>query len=252
MFCVYCIENSVNGCKYVGSTSNFSKRKISHFSHLNKGTHSNSKLQEEYNLWGEDCFSIYPLEECEQSILGTLEERYIERFKDNCYNIYPHCYTFTHKDKAKISLKCKGEKNGNYGRQHTDEEKQLCRDRRYGKGYICKPVTTKYIPKTEEEKLESRKRVAEFMRNRVVSEGTRRKLSEYRKGKHFECSVIAGMKTNRKGAKNSNCKLTKEQVLDIHSKMKQGIHYQKICSEYSIGQTQAYKIKRGEHWALNG
>lgn len=46
---------------------------------------------------------------------------------------------------------------------------------------------------------------------------------------------------SRKGSKNSNSRLTKEQVLEIHRKMNSGVNYKEVCAEYGIGQCWAYK-----------
>lgn len=42
------------------------------------------------------------------------------------------------------------------------------------------------------------------------------------------------MSENRKGSNNSNSKLTKEQVLEIHKIMNEGEHYSVICAEFNI------------------
>ena len=90
------------------------------------------------------------------------------------------------------------------------------------------------------------------MKNRVVSDETKEKLRQYRKGKKASDVVRKKMSENRKGSNNSNSKLTREQVLEIYEKMSNGVPCSVICSEYNIGQTQAYKIKRKEHWVFNG
>ncbi len=49
MKCVYMIYNLDNGKCYIGSTSNFTKRKQQHIDMLEKGSHHSYKLQKAYN-----------------------------------------------------------------------------------------------------------------------------------------------------------------------------------------------------------
>ena len=49
MKCIYMIYNLVNGKSYIGSTSNFLKRKKQHLEMLEKGNHHSYKLQRAYN-----------------------------------------------------------------------------------------------------------------------------------------------------------------------------------------------------------
>lgn len=253
MKCIYAIHNTITDLYYIGSTTNFSKRKTGHFTKLRKGNHSNSNLQKDFNEFGESAFKVFILKEVkDDSKLKELEEYYIGKFSDRCYNKYLHCNTLNESARKKISLKCSGSRNGNFNRPHTEEEKQRIRDNRFGVGYVCKPKKSNYVRKTPEELAESRKRMSAIMKGRHVSEETREKLRQYRKGRKASDEVRKKMSENRKGRKNSNSKLTKEQVLEIHERMNNGEHYSVICSEFNIGQTQAYKIKRKEHWVFNG
>lgn len=55
---IYKIINKVTNEKYVGQTTNFSRRINDHFYQLEKHTHKNLKLQQAYDLYGRDAFSI--------------------------------------------------------------------------------------------------------------------------------------------------------------------------------------------------
>ena len=255
MMCVYTIYNNYTDKYYIGSTSNFSRRRTDHFTSLRNNRHSNSNLQKDFNKYGEAHFSIFPIKELSSpEELKYFEELFISHYDSlgKCYNLYKHCYAFTDDVRLTISKKVSGELNGNFSRPHTEEEKKRIRDNRYGKDYICKPKTSSYTRKSEQEILESRKRVSEFMRNRVVSQETRDKLSSYRKGRHHSSDTLAKLRRQRKGEGNSNCKLSKEEVFEIYCKMQSGVSPKSICEEYSIGMTLAYKIRRKEHWAFNG
>ena len=55
---IYKIINNVTGEKYVGQTTNFSRRISDHKQQLNAGTHKNQKLQASWNKYGAENFSI--------------------------------------------------------------------------------------------------------------------------------------------------------------------------------------------------
>lgn len=55
---IYKIINTVTNEKYVGQTTNFSRRISDHKQKLNANTHVNPKLQASWNKYGEDAFKI--------------------------------------------------------------------------------------------------------------------------------------------------------------------------------------------------
>lgn len=55
---IYKIINKVTNEKYVGQTTNFSRRINDHFYQLEKHTHKNLKLQQAYDLYGKDAFLV--------------------------------------------------------------------------------------------------------------------------------------------------------------------------------------------------
>jgi group I intron endonuclease len=84
---IYCLENKINGKRYIGSSINVSKRKNSHFYALRKTKHKNIKLQRSYNKHGEDNFIFYVLEFIDnKEKLIEREQYYINNLKPE-YNI---------------------------------------------------------------------------------------------------------------------------------------------------------------------
>ena len=59
----YIIKNLQNDKKYVGITTNPTKRKQEHFNNLKQNKHCNQHLQSAYNLYGESCFEFQIIEE---------------------------------------------------------------------------------------------------------------------------------------------------------------------------------------------
>lgn len=85
---IYCIENIVNGKKYVGQSTNIRVRWISHRSSLNCNIHSNKHLQRAWNKYGKQSFKFYVLKECKEDELDITEQYYIKLFDTykNGYN----------------------------------------------------------------------------------------------------------------------------------------------------------------------
>lgn len=59
---IYKIINKITGQKYVGQTTNFSRRKTDHIQKLRKNIHPNSKLQSSWNKYGENNFYFEKIE----------------------------------------------------------------------------------------------------------------------------------------------------------------------------------------------
>lgn len=53
---IYCITNTIDGKRYIGSSKNTKQRKYKHFYYLKAGTHPNIHLQSSYNKYGKEVF----------------------------------------------------------------------------------------------------------------------------------------------------------------------------------------------------
>ena len=77
---VYVIVCQGNTKIYVGSAIKFSKRRLAHLSMLRGGKHNNRHLQNAYNMYGEDSFTFFILEKCNDTNLIEIEQLWIDSF----------------------------------------------------------------------------------------------------------------------------------------------------------------------------
>lgn len=163
---VYKISNTLcpEGKYYVGYSCDINHRWCIHRSTLKTNKHCNILMQRAYNKYGTDCFSYEILHECEtEEEAKNIELSYLEdlTIRDKLYNLHYNSSggdIITHHpdreqiiermkntQKEKISKMTKeerqkkwgqpGEKNGMYGRTHTDEVKQLFSQTHKGNTY---------------------------------------------------------------------------------------------------------------------
>lgn len=78
---IYCIVNTINQKKYIGSSKNLYKRLQSHRANLRANNHTNKKLQNSWNKHGESNFQYFIIEYCSESILLAREQYYVDTVK---------------------------------------------------------------------------------------------------------------------------------------------------------------------------
>lgn len=189
---IYVILNTKNGKVYIGQTKDFLTRKHHHTYQLTSNCHSNKHLQAAWNKYGEKSFKFKILEYCSLELLDEREQHHLTIYlqKDMCYNIAKDVRSpnrgqvVSDETKRKMSIAMKGKqvssetrrkisqtltgRPGIKGVKHTPESIQKMKD--YHKN---KP------PASEE----TRRKISESNKGRVVSEETRRKIGESNSGK---------------------------------------------------------------------
>lgn len=124
---IYCFENKVNGKKYIGKSINLKKRILDHINSLRRSKDDCTYLQNAWNKYGEENFSICIIETSEENI-EELEIFYIKEYNSKSpfgYNLTnggdgTSGYTWSDEKRKAIS----GEGNPFYGRNHTEETKK--------------------------------------------------------------------------------------------------------------------------------
>ncbi len=82
---IYCIENIIDGKKYIGQSKNIYNRWYQHKLELNHNKHGNRYLQNAWNKYGENNFKFYIIEKCSEDELNEKEIYYI-----NCFDSHAH------------------------------------------------------------------------------------------------------------------------------------------------------------------
>lgn len=81
---IYMIKNLENNKSYIGKSKNVRTRLKQHYRELTRGEHVNYLLQHDFNLFGEDAFSITILQECIEEELSDYESLYCH--ENNVWN----------------------------------------------------------------------------------------------------------------------------------------------------------------------
>jgi len=107
-----------NGKIYIGSSEDVDKRIKVHFRRLKNNNHTNPHLQNAYNLYGANEFSLMVLEECERESLLEREQYWMDLTQ--CYN-------------RKIGFNNCKKSDRPTGYKHTDHAKYKMRQAKLGK-----------------------------------------------------------------------------------------------------------------------
>lgn len=153
---IYKITNIINNKVYIGSAFNLHNRIYIHCYLLRRNEHHNPHLQSAWNKYSESSFEFNVIEICNRDDLLTREQFWLDEYKsyDNKYG-YNICKIAgntsgrrfseetkqkmresrlgskaSEEAKIKMSKSRTGERNGMYGKNHTEESKKKMSENR--------------------------------------------------------------------------------------------------------------------------
>jgi group I intron endonuclease len=220
---IYKIESKIHPDRiYIGSSIDIRRRWENHRYELKKNIHASNKFQNHYNKYGASDLIYTMIESCESNKLIEREQYYIDTLKPFFNNrIIANSQLGikrSEETKRKLSESRQGwyvgEKNPNYGRKHTEEEKQKMRDAH---------INRIHHKHTEDWKKAASERMKEinnpnynkstWIKGKHLSEETKLKLSFAKKGKPSKTKGIKKPPTSvelklkrsiqQRGARNS-------------------------------------------------
>lgn len=203
-----------DGDVYVGSTNNLNQRLMDHRSSLRRGVHRNSRLQKAYNngsfisVTADECASREEAFALEQKFIDCLPEEALlniglgtiggdnltrnpdrDKIIDKMTRSVNERFASLTPEERRVQYGKPGDRNGMYGRTHTQETRELIRRK------VCTPEN---IAASRARRLgvkvgeETRRKISEFAKTRTGeknpfygrhhTEETRRRLAEMNKG----------------------------------------------------------------------
>ena len=184
---IYCIENLINGKKYIGQSVNIKRRLSIHKTLLKNGKHHNEFLQRAWDKYGVDNFAFYTLVECSVSELDSLEIYYID-----VHNTTDDSKGYNHESGGHINKTLSEDTKikigkANKGHRHTPETKAKMSKSRMG----------------HEVSEDTRRKISDAERGKTVSEEVRRRLSEVNTGKTLSVETKNKISQSTKGKPKS-------------------------------------------------
>ena len=130
---IYKITNVINGMIYIGSSVELKKRITQHKSDLRNNRHHSPRLQNSFNKYGKENFVFEIIEEldCDRETLREVEQHYLDKYNSYDRNTGFNINSFATggglfgEDNPMFGNGhlVAGEKNGFYGKKHSNETK---------------------------------------------------------------------------------------------------------------------------------
>lgn len=180
MIGIYCIENIVDGKKYIGQSIDIERRLRDHKYLLNGHRTKNKHLQMAWNKYGQENFKFYILQECSIQKLDELERDYIYKYKTLDMN-----FGYNIAD------------GGNLGRVIPDATRKIMSQKAKGRKFSIETLLKISLAskgnthaKGSKRSQEFKDKVSKFQTGRIKTQETRKKISNALKGKSYNSKGI--------------------------------------------------------------
>jgi len=223
---VYVIENTINGQRYVGSSSNVYKRWNGHQYALQKGIHHSQHLQLSWNKYGKESFLFKPLLWCDEKSLFLYEQTCIDVMRPEyniaaCAEASMRGVVFSEEHKAKIGASCS---IAHKGKHLTEEHKRNISEA--NKGKLRTEETKRRMSEAQSGAnnanygkhltVETKAKLSETLTGRVMSEESKRKISQAMIGNiNSTGNVLTDIHKQRIGNSNRGKKRSEETKRNI-------------------------------------
>ena len=197
---------------YVGQSINCRTRFNHHKHHLRLNTHANKRLQNSWNLHGEDKFEFIVLHECLDHELDFFEQKYLDIFKADGYEMFNFgdCAPTPNKGrklgplseehKSKIANSIKGTKK-------SPEECKAISQRTKGKKASDQTKLKQRFAKLGKKLSDDHKKALSIARSgkpHPVNEEARLKLIERNKNQVFTVEMLEKMRNSSLGRRHTD------------------------------------------------
>jgi len=181
MSVIYAIINIVNDKHYVGQASDKIKRFKEHVKCLKGGYHFNRHLQRSYLNYGLDNFIFIVLEKCNLTELDEREQYWIDLLNPE-YNIAPvagSMLNYKHTNEARANMS-----KAQLGKKHSEETRRkraaslIGNKNSVGADKTIQIEAMRIATKGNPKSAEHRAKIAKGNRGKIISDETKRKMSE--------------------------------------------------------------------------
>jgi len=179
--CIYAIINLVNDKHYVGQTVDKNKRFKEHLKCLKGNYHCNKHLQRSWIAYGNDSFIFIILEKCLHSLLNEREQYWIDTLNPE-YNLAPvagSMLNYKHTEQARLNMS-----KAHKGKIFSLETKLKMSNAKIGntvnigRSQVVQINAMREAVKGKSKSSEHRAKIAAGNKGKIVSEETKKKMSE--------------------------------------------------------------------------